>query len=222
MSALLFALALLLAEDPLGDVLAAPPAEPQAAAASEAAPELPYPPGAPHDDYGLVAWCYGTLRGYLDLHDEAMPEVTRIETTFRRPGARLADDLKVYADLQREGRSNLKLFARAMEAAERASLQPINAIGAEAVRKGRSTWAAAPNMTKAHVAQEWMSWALPARCVPTAQALEQRAKLQGPAFRVNEPPPEPAAPSETAPAPEAPVDQVSQAPAEPATEPATP
>jgi hypothetical protein len=61
-------------------------------------------------------------------------------------------------------------------------------------------------MTKAHVAQEWMSWALPARCIPAAQALEQRAKLQGPAFRVNEPAP-------------APADQVSQAPAEPASEP---
>lgn len=190
MSAVLFALALF-AQD------AAEPA-PQAPTAAEAA----FPPGAPRDDYGLVSWCYGALRGYLDLHDQAMPEVTRIESTYRRPGSKLSDDLKVYADLQREGQANLKLFARAMEAAERASLRPINAAGAAAVKKGRANWAAAPNMTKARLAQEWMSWALPAKCISTAHALEQRAKLQGPAFQVNTPADE--TPAEAAPAEPAP------------------
>ena len=49
-------------------------------------PEQRHPTGAPREDYPFVAWCYGALLGYLELHDEVMPEVRRIETTFRRPG----------------------------------------------------------------------------------------------------------------------------------------
>ncbi|MDP3660169.1 hypothetical protein [Phenylobacterium sp.] len=183
MSALLFViLALFTADDPA----AAADAPTQTAPAVAEGTEGPaFPIGAPHDDYGLVSWCYGSLRGYLDLHDEVMPEVTRIETTFRRPGSNLAEDLKVYDDMQRDGRKSLEQFERAIEAAEKASVRPIAAIGADAVARGRSTWAAAPEMPKARVAQEWMSWALPAVCVSTAETLEQRARLMGPAFQVN-------------------------------------
>lgn len=169
MSALLFALALL-AQDPVA-VEAAPAPEP-----------VPYPAGAPKNDYGLVSWCYGALSGYVDLKPQVMPEVTRIETTFRAPGRTIAEDLKVYEDLEKESRANLKLFARAMEAAEKASMRAINAEGGEAVKKGRATWAAAPNLPKARLAQEWMSWSLPARCVTTAESLETRAKLLGATF----------------------------------------
>lgn len=172
MSVFLFALALLTA-----DVADAPESAPPRAAT---------PPGAPSDDYGLVAWCYGTLGGYLDLHDEVMPEVTRIERTYRKPGTRLEDDLKVYADLQKESRTNLALFARAIAAAEKASLRPISDRGADAVRKGRSVWTAASTMSKARVAQEWMSWSLPAVCVSTAQSLEARASLLGATFDPSE------------------------------------
>src|SRR5688500_15487246 len=170
MSALVFALALFLADEvPAGAAGGASP--PQTAAAAGPA----YPPGAPRDDYGLVAWCYGALSGYLDLHKQVMPEVTRIESRFRAQGRTLAEDLKVYSDMERDGRRQMKLFAQAMEAAEKASLRPINAAGAEAVKKGRAVWAAAPNLPKARVAQEWMSWALPARCETTAVALKDRA-----------------------------------------------
>jgi hypothetical protein len=170
MSALLAALALFAADAeaaPAKDVVTA---------------ETPYPAGAPRDDYGLVSWCYGALRGYLDLYDQAMPEVTRIESAFRRPGSKLEDDLQVYADMRRTGQANLKLYARAIEAAEKASPRAINQAGATAVQKGRSVWAAAVNMPKARLAQEWMSWSLPVRCTPTAEALEQRAKLLGATF----------------------------------------
>lgn len=215
------ALFLFLADQPAAAEAAtpAPPeaAQPAAAPASEAPPEAPLPAGAPRDDYQLVAWCYGALRGYLDLHDEVMPEVTRIETQFRRPGSKLADDLKVYEDQMRQGREDLKRFQTALTAAEKASLRPINTIGAAAVRKGRSVWNAGPEVTKARKAQEWMSWAPPARCMSTADLLEQKARLMGPAFRVNEeaaPVDQPSATAEAPAAPEAP-------PAEkPATEPA--
>jgi hypothetical protein len=168
MPAVLAALALLAADaGPAKDVVTA---------------ETPYPAGAPRDDYGLVSWCYGALRGYLDLYDQAMPEVTRIESTFRAPGSKLEDDLKVYSDMRKTGQANLKLYARAIEAAEKASPRAINQAGAAAVQKGRTVWAAAVNMPKARLAQEWMSWSLPVRCTPTAEALEQRAKLLGATF----------------------------------------
>jgi hypothetical protein len=189
-----FALAMFLVQ-PAEAPSAAPASAPPAASAEV------FPAGAPHEDYPFVAWCYGNLRGYLDMHDEVMPEVTRIESTYRPPGRKLADDLKVYADMQKDGRAQLKTFQAALTAAEKASMRPINAIGAEAVKRGRSIWLAGPDVTKARKAQEWMSWTLPARCETTAATLEQRAKLMGASFRVNEE----TAPAEApAPAPEAP------------------
>lgn len=165
-------------------LLAQPPETPAAAVA----PEQRHPTGAPRDDYQFVAWCYGALRGYLDLHDEVMPEVKRIETTFRRPGTSLADDLKTYADMRKDGEAKLRQFRGALTAAEKASIRPINTLGAAAVRQGRSVWNAGAEVTKARKAQEWMSWALPAKCETVAASLEQKARLMGSAFKVNEAP----------------------------------
>ena len=177
-----FALSLFLAGQP------EPPTQ-----AVETPPEDRLPTGAPSEDYPFVAWCYGALRGYLDLHDQVMPEVTRIEGAYRKPGTKLSDDLKVYADMQKEGIAQLRLYRSAMTAAEKASLRPINTVGAAAVLRGRAVWKDAPNVPKARLAQEWMSWTLPDRCGKTAQSLEQRATLLGASFRVNaEPEPAPA------------------------------
>lgn len=197
-----FAIALaLFAQDPAPAAETPPPAEAQAPA-----PEDRIPTGAPREDYPFVAWCYGALRGYLDMHDEMMPEVTRIEGQFRKPGTRLSDDLKVYGDMQKDGRVKLKSFQAALTAAEKASVRPINTVGAAAVRQGRQIWNAGPEVTKARKAQEWMSWALPARCETVATSLEQKAKLMGATFRVNEDPP---------PAPVDPATETTVAPAEP-------
>jgi hypothetical protein len=165
---LALAAGLVLADAP-AVVAAAPPAAAEPAAAE----------AAPGDDYRYVAWCYGVLAGYLDLHDQVMPEVVRIESTWRRPGANLADDLKVYDVQQRQGRADLQRFQAAMTAAEKASVKPIHGLGAEAVRRGRAAWTAGPDVTKARLAEEWMSWTLPARCPATAAALEKRATLLG-------------------------------------------
>lgn len=202
-----FAIALaLFTQDP------APAAEAPPPAAAVAEDRLPT--GAPRDDYQFVGWCYGALRGYLDLHDEVMPEVTRIESQFRKPGTSLADDLKVYADMQKQGRAQLKTFQAALTAAEKASVRPINTIGAGAVRQGRQVWNVGPEVTKARKAQEWMSWTLPARCETVAASLEQKAKLMGATFRVNEaPPPAPtSAEAPASPAPESPPAEATPAP----------
>ena len=166
-----------------------------APAAAPAPVEDRLPNGAPRDDYQFVAWCYGALRGYLDMHDEMMPEVTRIESQFRKPGTKLEDDLKVYAQMQKDGRGQLKTFQTALTAAEKASVRPINTLGANAVRQGRQIWNTAEGVTKARKAQEWMSWTLPARCETISASLENRAKLMGATFKVNEEP----APAEAAP-----------------------
>jgi hypothetical protein len=55
-------------------------------------------------------------------------------------------------------------------------------------------------VTKARMAQEWMSWALPARCETTSKALQERATLLGASFRVNDEPEAPP-PAADAPAP---------------------
>jgi hypothetical protein len=192
------------AADPAAATAEAAPAAAQAPAPEATPAEDRFPAGAPHDDYQFVSWCYGSLRGYLDLHDQVMPEVTRIETTFRPPGRKLSDDLKVYADMQKDGRAQLKLFQSAMTAAEKASLRPINTVGAAAVAKGRDVWKSGPGVTPARMAQAWMSWALPARCETTAKTLHDRAVLMGASFKVNEEaePPADAAPPAPATAPE--------------------
>ena len=204
---LAIALRLFLA-DPSDAAAPPPPAE-------AAAPEPPRPTGAPSEDYPFVAWCYGVLSGYLELHDEVMPEVTRIESEFRRPGAKLSDDLKVYADQQRAGQADLKRFRAALTAAEKASLKPINVVGAQALQRGRSVWTHGPDVSKAQIAQEWMSWTLPKRCTTTAVMMEKRAKLLGASFQVNAQPE--ATPAKPPPA----ADAASPAPT-PATTPAGP
>jgi hypothetical protein len=205
---LALALSLFLADQPAAE--AAPP--PPAASGDAALPPLPV--GAPSDDYQLVAWCFGALSGYLDLHDQVMPEVTRIESEFRRPGSKLSDDLKVYAEQEKQGKADLKRFQASMTAAEKASLKPINVMGAEALQRGRSVWNHGPDITNARLAQEWMSWTLPKRCGITSDALLARAKLLGASFDVNAEP-EPAAPpaaDPAAPAPDAPPPATADAP----------
>ena len=179
---LALAVSLFLADAPAAEAAAPPAAE---APAADAPAEVPAPPGAPADDYQFVAWCYGALARYVELHDQVMPEVTRIESTWRRPGSKLSDDLKVYDVQQRQAQADLKRFHAAMTAAEKASVRPINVDGAKAVQRGRAVWNAGPDVTKARLAQEWMSWTLPARCPATAAALSRRAKLLGASLQAN-------------------------------------
>lgn len=181
----LLALALL-AQDAEASVVQ-PASEAAAEASVEAQPQAPFPPGAPRDPYGLVGWCYGALSAHRELRDEVMPEVVRIETTFRRPGSSLEDDLKVYDELDALSARDLAAFASAMEAAEKANPRPINARGADAIRRGRANWARRPEMSKARLAQEWMSWTLPARCEATAALLSTQARMAGAAFDLGEP-----------------------------------
>ncbi|MBI5942680.1 MAG: hypothetical protein HY859_19940 [Caulobacterales bacterium] len=187
MAPLLFALALILQDAPAE---AAPsPDAPMATAVprKQAAAPLPIQGGAvsaPTDDYGYVGWCYGAISSYVELYDRAMPEVIRIERAWPTPSTE-ENIAQVYPAQREEGKRNLVLFARAMQAAEKASPTPIQDQGADAVRRGRAMWTGATSVPKAQLAQFWMSWSPPAKCEETAKALEAKSLLFGQALSYN-------------------------------------
>lgn len=154
-------------------------------------PEAPFPAGAPTDDYGLVSWCYGALSSHMSMQKQVMPEVERIERQWAKDDAELKEDMQSYEEQRIEGVRAVAQFRRAMEAAEKASVKPIQMEGAAAVKKGAGIWSGFATTDKRTLAQEWMSWGLPARCVPTAKGLEKKASLFGQALNFNAPAAEP-------------------------------
>lgn len=187
--------------------------------------QAPIAPAAtpPSDDYGYVAWCYGALGGYVDLYDQVMPEVTRIEKAFPGPDG-VAASLKTYPEMRAQARADMKVFTAAITAAEKASPRPISEYGGAAVKKGRSVWSGADSANKARLAQVWMSWSPPGDCETRAKALEKKSNILGKALIYNAAKPIEQAPAsavealpEPVPAPEmtpaAPVEQT--APPEP-------
>ncbi|PLR28454.1 hypothetical protein SGCZBJ_03145 [Caulobacter zeae] len=185
-TALLFALALMAQDAPV--TTAAPPPRTQPAATP------------PSDEYGYIAWCYGALSGYVDLYDKVMPEVTRIEKAFPGPDGAAAA-LKEYPAMRIQARTDLKAYASAITAAEKASPRPISEYGAGAMKKGRSIWGGSEAIDKARLAQVWMSWSPPGDCETRAKTLETKSNLLGQALNYNVKSALPVEP-EAAPAPE--------------------
>ncbi|AYV49056.1 hypothetical protein CFHF_14330 [Caulobacter flavus] len=169
-TALLFALALMAQDAPV--TTAAPPPRTQPAATP------------PTDEYGYIAWCYGALSGYVDLYDKVMPEVTRIEKAFPGPDGAAAA-LKEYPAMRIQARSDLKVYASSITAAEKASPRPISEYGAAAMKKGRSIWGGSEAVDKARLAQVWMSWSPPGDCETRAKTLETKSNLLGQALNYN-------------------------------------
>ena len=211
-TAFLLALALLTQDAPMAT--STPAAQPAPARTSALS--------APSDEYGYVGWCYGALGGYIDLYDQVMPEVTRIEKAFPGPSG-VDEALKTYPEMREQARGDLKIYRAAIVAAEKASPRPISEYGGVAIKRGRSVWAGSDQTNKARLAQVWMSWSPPGDCETRARNLEKKSNILGKALIYNAakpveqapgqalaPVPEPAA--VTAPAP--PVEQA--APPEPA------
>lgn len=142
----------------------------QASADAVAAGEDPFPAGAPTDDFGFMGWCYGALAGHIDLYEQVMPEVRRIETQFPDSDKPIDDIMQGYADQNAEGRRVLEGYARALSV-EEATGRADGARRAEAVTIGRDIWRGAPQADPRQLAQLWMSWGLPGRCDATAQRL---------------------------------------------------
>jgi hypothetical protein len=174
------------------------------------------PNAPPTDEYGYVAWCYGALGGYASLYDQVMPEVTRIEKAFPGPdGVQAA--LKTYPEMRDQARKDLKTFASAITAAEKASPRPISEYGGAQVKRGAAIWQGAASVDKARLAQMWMSWSPPGDCEKRAKTLEMKSSILGRALNYNAASattPAPTTPSAPAPAPETAAPQPSPEPAQ--------
>ena len=189
--ATLLALTLLATDPSTPDavVATAPPAvapapTPKAdAAPAPAASDDGIPPGAPTDDYGLVAWCYGALGEYLSIYDEIKPDLKAIDKMFGSPVV----EAEPYHDDVAQMRLAEKRFAASMEAAEKASPQPIAQHGADSVEKGRSIWSVARMKSRRNLVDAWLFWGVPNRCETTSKALKTRATLLGQAMAVDAP-----------------------------------
>lgn len=178
------------------------------------------PNAPPTDEYGYVAWCYGALGGYANLYDRVMPEVTRIEKAFPGPDG-VAASLKTYPELRAQAQKDLKTFASAITAAEKASPRPISEYGGAQVKRGAAIWQGADAVSKARLAQMWMSWSPPGDCEKRAKTLETKSTILGKALNFNSVSATTQAPPAPAPEPQAPAPQpVAEAAPPPAPEPA--
>ena len=191
--ALLFALSLFAADPVLPDtpVATAPPAAPAAAPKPEAAPAAEADSdgvlaGAPKDDYGFVAWCYGALGEYLSIYDDIKPDLKAIDKMFGSPVV----EAEPYHEDMAAARVAQKRFAAAMTAAEKASPQPISQYGADSIDKGRNIWSVVKLKTRRNMVDAWLFWGVPDRCETTAKALKTRSSLLGQALAASTPPPE--------------------------------
>ena len=142
------------------------------AAQSPAAPadDDGYPTGAPTDDYGFMAWCYGALSGHVDLYDQVLPEVKRIETAFPDPGSSIDKVMAGYAAQHSRGKLLLTRYAHALDIQD-ARTRSAAAGRADAVAKGRDVWSGSQSADPRQLARLWMSWGLPGRCDTTARRL---------------------------------------------------
>ncbi len=142
----------------------------QASADAAANGEEPYPTGAPTDDYGFMAWCYGALSGHLSLYDRVLPEVRRIEAEFPDAGTPIDKVMQGYSVQHTRGERLLLRYDRALEIQE--SQGKTGGVDrAAAVAKGRDLWSGSETADTRQLAQLWMSWALPSRCQATALRL---------------------------------------------------
>lgn len=203
----LFALALAQADpapgpapEPAMPTLKAPPVAP--------APEEPFPIGAPHDDYGFVGWCYGALSGHMELFKVVKPELDKL------PDSDPKETKALDAEQLKAGQEYLALYKRAMEAAEKASPQPINVRGGAAIKLGGNIWAPALQADPKTRMWSYLSWDLPGRCETTAEKLFEKSQLAAEALGITiadapkeaadrdtaSAPPKPAAPAKPTPA----------------------
>ena len=142
----------------------------QASADAAANGEEPFPSGAPTDDYGFMAWCYGALAGHIALYDRVLPEVRRIEGEFPDAGTSLDKVMDGYKIQHERGQKILAIYDKALNI-EEASGRTHGVDRTTAVTKGREAWRGSDTAEARQLAQLWMSWALPDRCQSTAGRL---------------------------------------------------
>jgi hypothetical protein len=156
----------------------APDAPPPAAAEAKATDDSDIPGGAPTDDYGFVAWCSGALAGHMALYPMVKPQLDAMQ----RP-EEAKDNAKLDQEQLAAGETYLKLYQRALRAAEKASGANLQARKMEAAAQGSRIWGAARAADPQTRMWSWIMWELPARCETAATRLEKSSSLLGAALK---------------------------------------
>ncbi|MBC6980561.1 hypothetical protein [Caulobacter sp. 17J80-11] len=162
MAATLLALALLFA-----DPAAATSDAPVSTRAADAAPPSPaadiLPQGAPADDFGFVAWCYGVLSGHMDLAE------------------RVQDKLPLDEAQTKIGRAYLAGYETALDAAPEGKTEAGRKRAMAEREDGWKKWDEARKVDHQLAADSYLAWQLPPRCEHAAQRLAGRKDI----FRLN-------------------------------------
>lgn len=123
---------------------------------------LPVPAGAPSDDFGLVAWCHGALRGHMELAEQ-IGESDEEQQTI--------------------GREYLASYDAALKAAPQSKTADGARTAAAARQTGYGTWAAARTAQNRETQKfTYLGWQLPGRCEHAAKRLGGNADLMGAAM----------------------------------------
>ena len=179
-------LALALLTQPAQPAEAAPASAAADAPAAAQPTEGPVPPGAPEDDYGLVAWCQGALAGHMELYAQVKPTLDAVNKDPRVANAAAAGARNDELDQQQmaAGREYLALYQRALDAAEKANPRALGRQRQAAQAKGASIWQPAANAVDPKTTMwSWLMWELPGRCETAAKRLADRSELLAPALR---------------------------------------
>ena len=138
---------------------------------------LPIPAGAPSDDFGLVAWCHGALRGHMELA-ETIGELDEEQQTI--------------------GREYLRGYDLALAAAPQAKASGGAAEAAVARKTGYDSWESARTSGNRETQRyTYLGWQLPGRCEHAAKRISNNpnlfsAALTTPTATVEAPQPTPA------------------------------
>ncbi len=173
LAALASALALLAAAP--SQIVLAQAAAPASAPATAPADEDPFPSGAPTDDYGLMGWCYGALAGHMELYEKVLPSVRSIEASFPDSKRSIDEVMGDYTAQHAEGDRLLKSWDRSLDLLEGTG-KTGGGSRAAAVASGREVWKGSDTADARQLAQIWMSWGLPGRCISTGERLAPKAK----------------------------------------------
>jgi hypothetical protein len=179
----LFALALAVQDAAPQDAASKPADAPPASETQGVDPEIPA--NAPKDDFGLVAWCNGIVRGHLTLYRQLEPML--IEAAKKRGEKNAEETAKLDRALMQDEEGFLAVFDRSLAAAAKASPTSLAQRRAEAEAQGARAWGGlrvADNSTKLLVP----GWGVPSRCLSTSKQLEQRSALLGQALKGSDAP----------------------------------
>ena len=145
------------------------------------------PPGAPDDDYGLVAWCQGALTGHMSLYTLVKPQMDEMERSGADKAREDKDNARIDEEQQQAGREYLALYAHARPVADAHSGGSQRPRGDQARADGEHIWSAARLADPSTRMWSWIMWELPARCETAARRLERNEGVMGEVIRGHHP-----------------------------------